>query len=374
MKKIFYAFLLLIFIIASCSKPKTDQEQIKKQILEYKKQLSELNSKIAELEALLVDSTEVNKGIYVKILTIESQKFEHYFEANATVEAINDAFISPQYNGQIQKIYVQEGDRVTKGQLLAELNSEILKNSVVEIQNALDLATMLYKKQEELWKQNIGSEVQYLQAKNAKEGLEKSLVTLNSQIELTKVKAPFAGIVDDIYQKEGELGVPGVKLLQLVNLNELYVNADVSESYLAKIKVSDPVTLTFPSYPDIKIETTIFQKGNVIQSANRTFNVKVKITNTNELIKPNLMANIYMKDYETDSAILVPTVILNKDVNGQFVYITEESEGKYIARKRYIKIGQSNNEHTEVFSGLEAGEKIITDGYNVVKDGTNITF
>ena len=230
MKKVFYILIVTVFMLGACSKPTTNQEDIKKQISDYKKQISEINAKITELEAQITDSTANSNGLNIKVLTIEKQNFEHFFEAAGTVEAVNDAFISPQFSGQIQNIYVEEGQRVTKGQLLAELNSSVLKSSVVEIQNGLDLATILFDKQAELWKQNIGSEMQYLQAKSTKEGLEKSLATLNSQLELTKVKAPFAGIVDEIYQKEGELGVPGVRMLQLVNLGELYVNADVSET------------------------------------------------------------------------------------------------------------------------------------------------
>jgi len=374
MKKVFYILIVTVFMLGACSKPTTNQEDIKKQISDYKKQISEINAKITELEAQITDSTANSNGLNIKVLTIEKQNFEHFFEAAGTVEAVNDAFISPQFSGQIQNIYVEEGQRVTKGQLLAELNSSVLKSSVVEIQNGLDLATILFDKQAELWKQNIGSEMQYLQAKSTKEGLEKSLATLNSQLELTKVKAPFAGIVDEIYQKEGELGVPGVRMLQLVNLGELYVNADVSESYLSKINVKDSVLLTFPSYPDIKVYTTVYQKGNTVQAANRTFNVKVKLNNTNELIKPNLMATIYLKDYETDDAILVPTVVINKDVNGQFLYVTELDNGETIARKKYITIGQSNNENTQVLSGLEIGDQVITDGFNLVKDGSVVKF
>lgn len=376
MKKVLITLLALGTILVGCQKSTNDPEKIKAQIFTYKEKVAELNSKINELEALLEeqDSVNIQEGLLVSVEKVKISSFEHYFEATGTVEAINDAYISPQFNGQIKNIYVEEGDRVTKGQLLAELNSEVLQSSIVEMENALSLATTLFEKQEELWNQNIGSEVQYLQAKNTKEGLEKSLNTLYSQLKLTKVYAPFAGIVDEIYQKEGELGVPGVRMLQLVNLNEMFVNADVSEAYISSIDVKDSVILTFPSYPEIKISTTIYQKGNVIESANRTFNIKLKIKNIDEKIKPNLLAVIDLKDYETDSAILVPTVVLNKDINGQFLYVAEQKGESYFAKKVYVTVGRSNNESTIIEEGLELGQLVISQGFNIVKDGSIVYF
>ncbi len=376
MKKNFLIIAMIAVLLVSCGKQTNDPAKIKAQIFAYKEQIVEINAKIAELEAQLTenDTLATKDGLFVSVEKLQNSSFKHYFEATGSVEAVNDAFISPQMGGQIKKIYVEDGDRVTKGQLLAEMNSEVLQSSVVEIENGLSLATILYEKQEELWKQNIGSEIQYLQAKNAKEGLEKSLNTLKSQLLLTKVYAPFAGIVDEIYQKEGELGVPGVKLLQLVNLNEMYINAEISETYISSIFVKDSVFLTFPSYPEIEFKSTIYQKGNVIESNNRTFNIKLKIKNIDEQIKPNLLAILKLKDYETPSALLVPTVVINKDINGQFLYIVEETEGKYIAKKVYVTVGQSNDESTIIESGLSEGEMVITEGFNLVKDGTVVFF
>jgi RND family efflux transporter MFP subunit len=376
MKKNFLILVMITVSLVACNQQTNDPAKIKEQIFAYKEQLVDINAKIAELEALLEgnDSLITKDGLFVSVKVLQKSSFKHYFETTGSVEAVNDAFISPQYNGQIKKIYVEEGDRVSKGKLLAELNSDVLQSSIVEIENGLALATVLFEKQEELWNQNIGSEVQYLQAKNTKEGLEKSLNTLKSQLELTKVYAPFAGIVDEIYQKEGELGIQGVKMLQLVNLNEMYVNSEVSESYISSIFEKDSAILTFPSYPEIELNTTIYQKGNVIESSNRTFNIKLKIKNIDEKIKPNLLAIIKLSDYETHSSLLVPTVVINKDVNGQFLYTAEDVNGKYVAKKKYVTIGQSDDENTIIESGLSEGEMVITEGFNLVKEGTVVFF
>jgi RND family efflux transporter MFP subunit len=376
MKKNFLIIAMIAVSLVACNQQTDDPAKIKEQIFAYKEQLVEINAKITELEAQLSDNDTLSnkEGLFISADKLEKTSFKHYFEATGSVEAVNDAFISPQMGGQIKKIYVEEGSRVSKGQLLAEINSDVLQNSIVEIENGLNLATIMFQKQEELWNQNIGSEVQYLQAKSTKEGLEKSLNTLNSQLALTKVYAPFAGIVDEIYQKEGELGVPGIKLLQLVNLKEMYVNAEVSEAYISSIFVKDSVLLTFPSYPEIELKSTISQKGNVIESANRTFNIKLKITNIDEKIKPNLLAILKLKDFETPSALLVPTVVINKDINGQFLFVVEESGEKYIAKKKYVTVGQSNDESTVIESGLVEGEIVITEGFNLVKDGTVVYF
>jgi len=376
MKKNFLILVIITISLVACNEKTEDPAKIKEQIFAYKEQLVEINAKIVELEAQLTenDTLTTKDGLFVSVEKLQKSSFKHYFEATGSVEAVNDAFISPQFSGQIKKIYVEEGDRVTKGKLLAELNSEVLQSSIVEIENGLTLATTLFQKQEELWNQKIGTEVAYLSAKNTKEGLEKSLNTLKAQLELTKVYAPFEGIVDEIYQKVGELGVPGVKLLQLVDLNRMYINAEISETYISSIYVKDSVFLTFPSYPEIEIKSTIYQKGNVIESNNRTFNIKLKINNIEEKIKPNLLAILKLKDYETPSAILVPTVVLNKDINGQFLYIVEEADGIYIAKKVYVTVGQSNDESTIIESGLSEGEMVITEGFNLVKDGTVVYF
>lgn len=319
-----------------------------------------------------LQSEEENKALLVEVETIRPEHFEHHFTANGSVEAVRSAFISPEMNGQIKRIHVKEGQRVSKGQLLVSLNGAVLTNGIKEVETALELARTLYKKQKELWDQKIGSEVQYLQAKSNMVSLEDKLKTLQSQRDMTKIFAPYSGIIDNITLKEGELAAPGMQLIQLVNLSEVYINADISESYLPYISKGDSITVEFPTYPDTKIRTTVYRVGNVINTQNRTFPVQLKLRNKDEKLKPNLMAVVNLKDFETDNALLVPSIVIKKDINGDYVYVVSESNGETIAEKRYVTPGKTAEDKTMVDKGLNAGDRIITQGYNLVKNGMQI--
>lgn len=367
-KLIPYAVLIVFFV--SCSSEPT-AEELKEEIQKKKEQVLALNSEIEKLEKQLVqiDSTKSNKALtLVKINNMEYTKFVHYFEANGSVEAVNAAFISPEINGQIEKIHVEKGDKVTKNQLLVSLNDETIRNSMDEVETQLDLAKTLYEKQKKLWQKKIGSEVQYLEMKNRKESLEKRLETLEVQLDMTKIKAPFSGIVDEIFLKEGELAVPGVQLIQLINLKKVFVNADISENYLSDLKVGDEVDISFPAYNNYNVKAKIQRIGNVINSANRTFPIQIELTNQSNKLKPNIMAVVKISDFETDSALLVPSIIVQQDTKGEYIYVIDNENNTKTAKKQYITTGMSSESMTMITEGLNAGDKVITDGYNLVTD------
>ncbi len=374
MKKILFYTLSLIIFLSSCQPKAKTNASIKDEIFAYKEQITNLNKKITELESQLsTDSLKTNK-IKVKVLNLTLQPFEHKFEATGSVEAVKEAFISPEMSGQIKKIYVKEGDRVSKGKTLVSLNSSVLYNNLAELEVNLELAKTMYEKQKELWDKKIGSEVQYLQAKTQKESLERSVLTLKSQIGMSTVNAPFAGVVDQVFQKEGELGTPGMRIIQLVNLDYMFATAQISEKYLSSINHGDSVMVAFPSYPEMKIHTTVYQKGNIINPNNRTFEIKLKFKNKNNKIKPNLLTILTLKDYFNASTISVPTLIVNQDIKGTYVYVEDNKNGKKIAKKRYVETGRSNSENTLIISGLNENDKVITSGYHLVKDGTEIFY
>ncbi len=372
MKKIM--FLLLIIIFTACQS-NDSPEEIKDKILGYKNDISELNHKIDKLEEELNKYSNDNESehkISVSVLKLDYQKFNHFLEASGSVESINEAFISPEINGQIKKIYVTEGERVKKGDLLTKINTIITEKTINEVKTSLELTTTIYKKQEQLWKKKIGSELQFLEAKNNKESLESKLSTLNAQLEMALVKSPINGIVDEIFQKEGELGMPGIQLMQIVNLDKLYINIDVSEAYLANINKGDMVTLEFPAYPEIKMEVPIHRIGNVVKPENRTFTVQLKINNRGEKLKPNILSIIKINDFSTDSALVVPSIIIKQDFNGSYVYVAEKQSENMIAKKVYVKTGISDGSNTMITEGLNPGQMVITKGYNLVKNGAEI--
>jgi len=354
--------------IASCSskvdKPES-KEEIVAQISVYKKEIIELNKKVSGLQNQLTEMEGGIKGTSVNTTILEFQEFNHYFEVNGSVEAINAAFISPEINGQVKEIFVKEGQKVNKGQLLIKLNSSIAESTIKEVETALELANTVFEKQKQLWDRNIGSELDYLQAKNNKEGMESKLKTLQAQVEMAEVRSPIDGIVDAVIVKEGELAVPGMQVVQVVNLEGLYINADVSEAYISKVKKGDMVALEFPSLPEIKMDIPVHRTGNIVKPANRTFTVQFKINNINNLIKPNVLAKIKFRDYAKAQAIIVPSIILKQDMKGTYLFTVKDKK----AHKIYVETGKSYQGNTMVTKGLTAGDEVIVNGYNQVADG-----
>ncbi|MFH2096744.1 MAG: efflux RND transporter periplasmic adaptor subunit [Bacteroidota bacterium] len=316
------------------------------------------------------ETTDFRTPVRVKVLGYE--KFDHFIEVTGSVEAIYDAYISPEMNGQIKKIFVSEGDYVRAGQTLAILNTEVTQKGIEELKTGLDLATTLFEKQKELWDQGIGSEVQYLQAKNQKEALEKKLETLQAQLRMSTITAPFDGIVDNILQKEGELGTPGRQLMQVVNLSQLKINADVSEAFIPVVHKGDTVRISFPTYPDIIVHAPVNRTSNVIKSGNRTFEVELRMNNIDGKLKPNLISLLQINDYSKDSALVVPSIIVKNDMKGSFLFTTENTDSSIVAKKVYVKTGKSFGDKTEILKGLKTGDKVIVEGYTQVSNGSEI--
>lgn len=373
MKKIFYIIFILFAIIISCNNESSKVDEIKNQISKYKQQITELNSKIKVLESQInTDSLKID-FLKVDTMIIKEEVYYHYISITSNVEAEKYAFISPQMNGQIVKIYVHEGQRVKTGQLLAKLNDDVLQKNLAQLRTNLFLADTMYQKQKILFEQKIVSEVQYLQAKNQKEALEKNIEIIKSQISQSQIRAPFSGIIDKIEVKEGELASPGRAIFQLVNLNTMFSTAEVSEKYLPVFNIGDKVLVNFPTYKDIKIETKIYQKGNIIDAKNRTFWLKIKYPNVKEKIKPNMLSVVEICDYKGEDDIVVPSEILNQDANGWYVFGLEKNKkDKYIANKKYVEIGISDDKRTVISKGLEPSDIVITSGHNQVAEAMEV--
>lgn len=365
----------IILLMASCSSNQETEQSIKDQISTYRQEINALNQQIAGLEKKLAtidpDGDETGK-IPVEVISISLGSFNHFFEVSGTAEAVKEAYISPEVGGQIREIYVNEGDYVQKGQLLAKLNTEITESNIADLEASLELATVVYEKQARLWEQGIGSEIQYLNAKNSKESLEQKLVSLNAQMEMSIIKSPVNGIVDVINRKRGELASPGAQLMQVVNLDELYINADVSEIYLGQVNEGEKVLVEFPVYPDMQIEVPIYRKGNIINPGNRTFTVQLKLNNPDHRLKPNILSVIHIRDFSADSAIVVPSALIKQDITGSYLYTMQLNDNKQVAKKVYITTGKSYLDKTMVVSGLQQGQTVISQGYNMVSDGSEV--
>lgn len=372
MKKLIILFSAIFLFGCSQDNP----EAIQKQIINYKNKINSYNEKIAELEEKLEQDTSFvssERGTVVRVQELIPQNFSHYIKVSGKVLAEEEAFISPEMNGQIEKIYAIEGQRVSKGQLIISLNSEVTEKSIAEVKTNLELLTKLFEKQENLWEQNIGTEVQYLQAKTNKESAEARLATLEEQLEMSKIRAPFSGIVEDIMVKEGEMAMPGARLLHLVNLNDLSIEADISENYLNDIREGEKVEVQFTSLPGMTKMLPIKRVGSVIDNMSRTFEIELQLQNPDGKLKPNQLAELRINDFSADSALVIPSITIKQDVTGYYVYQIAEDDKGPIASKIYITPGRSAEEYTMVLEGLKPGMRIITEGYNLVKDGTEVT-
>lgn len=364
MKKITTIIILVLFMVA-CSSEKSN-EDIKNEIFELKEQIKKLETQLVDD----VDATKSNK-LRVKIKEAQKEKVKHLFTSTGSVKAENMAYISPEMVGQIKRIYVKEGQFVKKGQLLVKLNSEIIENSISEIKTGLSLATTMYEKQKKLWEQKIGKEIDYLQAKNQKESLEAKLKTVNAQLRMSKITAPFSGSIDAIYSKKGEMASPGRRLIDLVNLNTMEAGAEISEKYLPYIKKGDEITIMFPTYPNWKKTAKVYRTGDIINPANRTFKVFVKINNKDRKIKPYMIAKIILSDYEGED-YTIPSIAIKNDRKGKYIFVANDKDGKIIAEKRYIETGVNIGNKTIIESGVSQGDRIITDGYNLVNNGMEV--
>ncbi len=196
--------------------------------------------------------------------------------------------------------------------------------------------------------------------------------TLRSQLNMAIIRSPINGIVDRIFQKKGELAVPGMQMMQVVNLDELFVISDVSEKYMPAIRKGDMVSLSFPSFPDFDMSVPVNRVGNVVNKSNRTFTVELRINNINGQIKPNMLARMTFLDFEAERAIIVPTLLIKEDINGKYLYVAREDGDKMLARKVYVTTGMSYGDETMVESGLDPGDWVITEGFSMVKDGTEV--
>ena len=371
-RKPIYLAAVLLFLF-SCGST-DEKDQIKEQIKKHKDEVNNLSIKITELENELerLGVKDEQFFIPVSVTKLSLRPFRHYFEVSGNVEAVKEAFISPEISGQIEDLPVVEGEDVKKGQLLAKLNTSIIENSIREVETQLELAITLYEKQKQLWEKNIGSEVQYLQTKHNREALESKLQTLRSQLDVAIIRSPINGIVDRIFQKKGELAVPGMQMMQVVNLDELFVISDVSEKYLPVIRKDDRVSLSFPSFPGLEMEVPVNRVGNVVNRSNRTFAVELRISNINGKIKPNMLARITFLNFEAEEAIVVPALVIKEDIKGKYLYVAYDNEGRMFARKVYVATGMSYGDETMIESGLDPGDLVITEGFSMVKDGTEV--
>lgn len=374
-KKIYLSLITLSILAASCGQD--DQLAEKKETLaEKKSQVRELKAEISELEseiaALDPEFARANRrAALVTTTPVVQQDFEHFVEVRGEVRSNKNVTISAEFMGMINSIPVEEGQQVRRGEVLLNINANVLRNNIEEVKTQLELARSVFERQKNLWDQNIGSEIQFLETKTRKEGLERQLATLQAQLNQSVVRAPFSGTIEEIAVREGEMASVGMPLLRLVSLQDMYIKADVSENYIGSFKKGDEVEVSFPAL-NRTITTTMASVGQVIDPRNRTFTIEARLPGDTELLKPNLLAVLQVKDFEAEDAIVIPTNLIQRDGKGEFVYVVEQQAEVPQAKKKHIETGITYQNQTMVKNGLSADDTLIDQGFREVVDGMNL--
>jgi membrane fusion protein, multidrug efflux system len=370
MRKIFAFVFMAVFASACGGKQEGAGLDKKAQLAALKKTQGERALEIAALEKELGGSGDSlrRKIFYISVTPAAPTTFNHYIELQGSVVADESVFVNAKAAGAVTKVYFNVGDRVTQGQVLAEIDDAMLDKQLEELQKRYELANEVYVKQEALWKQNIGSEIQLLSAKNNKESLEKAMSTIQKGREYYKITSPISGVVDEKMLQAGGVVAPGVPLAVIVNFSKLKVKAEVPESYAGKLRAGNGVLVNFP---DLKKElnSKISYVGNSVNPLTRTFKVEIPLKANENGVLPNMASLIKVSDYANANVYAVPMTILKKDIDGSdFVLI--ENQGK--AMRVSVKIGQFYGDKVEVLSGLKPGDKLITAGFEDLSDGDQV--
>ncbi|MGB0869741.1 MAG: efflux RND transporter periplasmic adaptor subunit [Flavobacteriales bacterium] len=351
-----------------------DLTTIKAKKTELSKKQSELLAEIKTLEAE-IDKLDTSKKVdLVSVEQLKMQSFHHYLETQGSVQTKQNVLIYPETGGLLEQVYVKEGQRVSKGQLLAKIDDGGLSQQVSQLEIQRDLAKTTFERQAKLWKQKIGSEIQYLQTKANYEAQEKAIAQLNETLAKSRITAPFSGVIDNVIKEEGNIIAPGPgsEIFRIVNLGNMYIEAEIPESHLKNVSKGKDVIIDFPVL-GTKVNSKIRQVGNFINPGNRSFKVEIGVGNKDGNIKPNLTARLKINDYTNDNAILIPQSIISEDSEGrQYVYTADTKGGKTVAVKAFVETGLTSSDNIEILKGLKEGDSIIVDGARTVKNNQEV--
>ncbi|MFH6768432.1 efflux RND transporter periplasmic adaptor subunit [Gaetbulibacter aquiaggeris] len=380
--KYIYPLLAVTMLLLSCGEGKKNSlENIlaSDNLLQLREKRGEVDAKKLELEAQLkliddriLELDTIKRLPLVTTVKIEAQNFVHYLELQGNVQTKQNLVIYPEMGGILEHVYVKEGQRVTKGQLLAKLDDGGLSQQLAQLQIQTDLAKTTFDRQERLWNQKIGSEIQYLQAKSSFEAQQKLVNQVKSQLSKTNVTAPFTGIVDDVITNQGSVVAPGqTPIIRIINLDNMYIETEVPESYISNVSVNKAVIVEIPILGKT-IEGIIRQASNFINPDNRTFKIEIAVPNKDGAIKPNLTARLKINDYTNPNAMLIPQSVISENAEGdQYIYLVnnKNTEDEATAQRTIISTGKTQGDVIEVLTGLSDNAEIINEGARSVQDG-----
>lgn len=349
-----------------------DITKIKTTRAEIQKQYDAIGAELAKLDAALAELDTVKKVALVSTAVVKDTVFTHYIDIQGNVDTRQNLIIYPEFSGVLSQVYVKTGQKVSKGQTLAKIDDGGLSNQLAQMETQAALAKTTFERQKNLWDKKIGSEIQYLQAKTNYEAQMKAVAQMKAQLAKTIVRAPFSGIIDEVITDKGQVVGPGQQLMRIVNLSDMYVSANIPESFIGKIKVGAIVDVQVKSIGKT-YQGRVRQVGNYINPNNRNFSIEVAVPNTDNLLRPNQVAVLKIEDYKKPNAILVPESIVTENAAGEKIVFTVDTSSKEAkAVKKTITIGLTSGSNVEVKSGLNKGETIIIEGARSVQNGDQV--
>lgn len=382
MKKLLYISLIGLIITSCGGDAKTasvdkaieskDLSKIKATRVEIQKQYDAIGAELAKLDAALAELDTVKKVALVSTAVVKDTVFTHYIDIQGNVDTRQNLIIYPEFSGVLSQVYVKTGQKVSKGQMLAKIDDGGLSNQLAQMETQAALAKTTFERQKNLWDKKIGSEIQYLQAKTNYEAQMKAVAQMRAQVAKTVVRAPFSGIIDEVITDKGQVVGPGQQLMRIVNLSDMYVSANIPESFIGKIKVGAIVDVQIKSIGKT-YQGKVRQVGNYINPNNRNFSIEVAVPNKDNLLRPNQVAVLKIEDYKKPNAILVPESIVTENAAGEKIVFTVDTSSKEPkAVKKTITIGLTSGSNVEVKSGLNKGETIIIEGARSVQNGDQV--
>lgn len=369
----------MLFVLAACSGSQQENKDITAKKAELEKLTIErdaLSDKITALEAEIVKlggTAAPEKIKLVEVTALATQDFAHYIELQGKITTEQVYYVTPRgMGGQVKQVLVKQGDNVKKGQLLMKLEDGIIQQNIKQVESQLAFAKNIFSRQENLWKEGIGTEVQFLSAKNNVESLEKQLDLVKEQLSTTQVYAEVSGIVDAVTIKVGEtfMGSP-MATITIVNPSAMKAVVDVPENYISKVRKGMPVVINLPDLNET-INSSIYLLSETINITSRSFTAESKVP-SKSTIKPNQIAIVKILDHEAKNALVVPVETVQTDEKGKYVYVLAQEKGKSVARKRTVEIGEFYDALIEVKAGLSAGDQLITKGFQGLYEGQLIS-
>ena len=373
--------LSMLIFLAACSAGKKDENakltDMKSELDKLKKEKESISVKILALEEQVnkidpVSAAEANKKL-VAVTVLQPQDFEHYIDLQGRISTENIYYVTPRgMGGQVKSVLVKQGDRVRQGQLLLKLDDAVVREQIAQLKTQLDYAKDLYNRQQAVWKEGIGTEVQVLNAKNAVENLEKQMSVLNEQLAMTNVYSQVSGVAETVSIRVGETftGNP-VAGITIVNPSALKAVVDVPENYASKIRKGMDVIVDVPDLGK-KFNSKISLVSEVIGQTTRSFVAESKIPSDPQL-KPNQIAIVRILDHASKNSIVVPVATIQTDEKGKFVYVMGTENGKAVAKKKSVTIGELYDDKVEIKQGLESNDQLITQGFQGLYEGQLIT-